>query len=203
MSTVQSHGFSHETSRTTEWAAGGSIAEAVVGLAAVVLTIIGLAGVTPTYIVPIAAICVGAALAFEGAAMGVRHETAGAEVGMSAGFFGGLTGILLGILALVGVEPALLTSIAVIVLSCSLMVGCCGVADNAAHDAMNFASGGMHVLAGLAGLILGILALAHGSAMLSLVGLFVLSCAVAFTGTATSARLSRMFSTSWWHTRRT
>jgi uncharacterized membrane protein HdeD (DUF308 family) len=197
MSTVQSHGFSSESSRTSEWAAGGSIAEAVVGLAAVVLTIIGLAGVTPTYIVPIAAICVGAALAFEGSAM--RNEA-----GMSAGFFGGLTGILLGILALVGVLPQVLTAVAVIVLACALMVGCYGVAESAGgvHDSINLASGGMHVVAGLAGLILGILALAHGTAMLSLVGLFVLSCAVAFTGTATSARLSRMFSASWWHTRR-
>lgn len=197
MSSVQTHGFSSETTRTTEWAAGGSVAEAVVGLAGLVLTIIGLAGVNATYIIPIAAICVGAALAFEGGAMGMRGN---AEVGMSAGFFGGLTGILLGILALVGVESAILMSVAVIVLSCSLMVGCCN--ESGAHDSVSFASGGMHVLAGLAGLVLGILSLAHGNAMLTLVGLFVLSCAVAFAGTATSARLSRMFSRNWWTTRR-
>ena len=61
---VRTHAEDHSL---VEMIAGGSLAEAFVGLAAIVLSIVGLANIEPAYMVAIATICVGAALAFEGA----------------------------------------------------------------------------------------------------------------------------------------
>jgi hypothetical protein len=63
---------SHESMAKT--VATGSGAEAVAGGAALVLAILGLAGLLPMVLASIAVIAVGAAFLFQGAAVAARHR---------------------------------------------------------------------------------------------------------------------------------
>src|SRR6185312_7892971 len=109
MATVPTQEFvrTHAEDRSlVEVVAGGSIAEAFVGLAAVVVSIVGLANIEPAYMIAIATICVGAALAFEGGGLAAQNarmmadanpihpfEVHAFSIGMSAQFLGGVAGI--------------------------------------------------------------------------------------------------------------
>ena len=88
------------------------------GIATIVLAIIGLSGVKPDILASIATIVFGAALLIQGGAM--LSEFAEMEVtpdahvatgggGLSALFLVGVGGIVLGVLALLGVRPPILT----------------------------------------------------------------------------------------------
>lgn len=126
--------------RSAETLAGGSMAEAVAGIAGVVLAIIALAHVFPAYLGPIAAIVIGAGLVLEGGAVAARYagllesvgDTTGTEVelggGMSAELLGGVAGIVLGILALIGIVPLALEAVAAIVFGAALLLGCAATA---------------------------------------------------------------------------
>jgi hypothetical protein len=108
--------------------AGGSMIEAVGGVGALALAILGLAGILPLEFAAIAVICVGAALVFEGGAIGTRFSRllsatgsgrlGAAELGggMTAEFLGGAAGLVLGLLALLGVATGILIPVAAIVL---------------------------------------------------------------------------------------
>jgi hypothetical protein len=120
---------SHETMAKT--VAMGSGAEAIAGGGALVLAIVGLAGLFPMILASIAVIAAGAAFLFQGAAIASRHrrlavEAGGGEAeietGTSAEIIGGLAGIALGILALVGVEPMALLAVSAIVFGGTLVV---------------------------------------------------------------------------------
>jgi hypothetical protein len=113
-------------------AATGSGAEAIAGAGALVLAILGLAGIFPLILAPIAVIAAGAAFLFQGAAVAARHrrlafEAGGGgveiEAGMSAEMLGGLAGITLGILALIGIETVPLLAISAIVFGGALLFG--------------------------------------------------------------------------------
>ena len=74
-----------EEERSAEVVTGGSMIEAVGGIATVVLAIVGLAGLVPIYLAAIAAIVLGAALLLQGIAIAARFsdllaETAGTHV---------------------------------------------------------------------------------------------------------------------------
>src|SRR5919108_4582456 len=121
---------SHESMART--VATGAGAEAVAGGAAVVLAILGLAGLLPMVLASIAVIAAGAAFLFQGAAVTARHRRltleagggeAGIETGMSAEIIGGLAGIALGILALLGVEMMALLAVSAIVFGGTLLFG--------------------------------------------------------------------------------
>src|SRR5579864_5401606 len=103
----------HQSMRESAFklAAGGSLLEAIGALATIVLAIVGLAGVFSPTMATIATIVIGASILIEGRSFGAvttRESSSVTETtewsgGMSAGFLGGLTGIVLGILALLGV----------------------------------------------------------------------------------------------------
>jgi hypothetical protein len=168
---------SHES--MARMAATGSGAEAVAGAGAVVLAILGLAGMLPMILASIAVIAAGAAFLFQGAAVAARHrrlalEAGGGEIeieaGMSVEILGGLTGIMLGILALIGIATIPLLAISAIVFGGTLLFGSPAIyrASRAEPDAVvldviarETAAGaaGAQALVGIGAITLGILAL--------------------------------------------
>ncbi len=121
--------------RTMGFVSAGSLAEGILGVAAIALSIIGLAGVFSSWMVAITAIVVGVAFLFEGGAMGARFSglfssASGGRVrafefggGMTLEFLAGVTGIVLGILALLGIYSLTLVSIAAIVFGGAMVIG--------------------------------------------------------------------------------
>ncbi len=165
----------------------GTIAEGIAGGGAVVLSIVGLSRISPDLMLNIATLAMGAALLLEGGAVSMRfskllRETRSARlteeaefgVGVSAEFLGGVAGIVFGILSLAGVASATLIPIAVLVFGATLILGSgATVRLNAldiegskvpdrikrvTHEAVT-AAAGVQLLLGLAGVVLGILAL--------------------------------------------
>jgi hypothetical protein len=121
---------SHES--MARMAVTGSGAEAVAGAGALVLAILGLAGMLPVILASIAVIAAGAGFLFQGAAVAARHrrlamEAGGGEreleAGMSAEILGGLAAITLGILALIGIATIPLLAISAIVFGGTLLFG--------------------------------------------------------------------------------
>src|SRR5215475_14459618 len=130
-----SSAYTETTSAPAEAAAYGGLADAIGGIATMVLAIIALAGVHPEVILPIAIIVFGAALLIQGGTMLSEYASiifpagsAGAMsdqfgVGsLSTLFLVGVAGIVLGILALLGITPEILTAIAVIAFGSALML---------------------------------------------------------------------------------
>ena len=168
---------SHESMAKT--VATGAGAEAIAGGAALVLAILGLAGIYPMILASIAVIAAGAAFLFEGAAVAARHrrlalEAGGGEAeietGMSAEIIGGLAGIALGILALIGIETVPLLVISAIVFGGTLLFGSPAVYRSSQAEPGNrmtdmilrqttAASAGAQALVGIGAITLGILAL--------------------------------------------
>jgi hypothetical protein len=112
----------------------GSIVEALGGMSAVVLSILGLAGMARMTMIAISIIAIGAALLFAGGAMASRfsqlvsHSSAGrveeAEFGGSVGaeFLTGSAGIVLGVLILLNISPTTLSAISVVVFGGGLLL---------------------------------------------------------------------------------
>ncbi|HLJ96030.1 MAG TPA: hypothetical protein VKU02_22840 [Gemmataceae bacterium] len=210
-----------EEERSAEFVTGGSAVESIGGIATVVLAIVGLAGVFPIYLAAVAAIVLGAALLIQGAAIAARFsalvaETAGTRSasrqlggGMSAEFLGGAAGIVLGILALLQVFPAVLLAVAAIVFGGVLVLGIGassrlnalaidrawtgpeGEISRRTASEMVSASNAAQALVGLAGIILGILALVgiQYTLTLVLVALLCLGVSVMVSGTALSSKM--------------
>jgi hypothetical protein len=114
-----------------EYLAAGSVVETFGGAGVVVLSIIGLAHLFPTYLLPISIIGIGATLFFMGGTLMVRYTKAlvdyGRHIGDVAGgitseFLAGITGITLGVLSLLGVAPLVLAPVAVIVFGCAVLL---------------------------------------------------------------------------------
>jgi hypothetical protein len=204
-----------EAERTTARAiTGGSSVEAIGGVAAIVLAIIGLAGFLPIYMASIATIAIGAALMFEGAAIFARWKAlTRAEPRLRGGVgtevFGGAAGIVLGILALVGVAPNILLPVAAIVFGGSLILG--GSVEAEAADAISYrdprrahlfhetaqASGGVMVLVGIGAAVLGILGVLTVGPVLTLtmVSMLAIGGAVLVGASELVARFSQRLST--------
>ena len=115
--------------------AGGSFVEMAGGIGAVVLTILGLAGIMPVLLTAIATISIGAAVLVKGITVSAEYFKIAREIGgnriEAAEFSGGLSGeilagiasTVLGILSLLGVNPMVLLPIAAIVLGAGLVFG--------------------------------------------------------------------------------
>lgn len=108
---------------------GGNIwAAALSGAAAAVLAILALADVDPRWMVPLSVIGAGAALVFLGLAGAARRAGYRLARGMPTGggaqieLIGGITGVFLGVLALVGVAEGTLPHLALIVLGGALLL---------------------------------------------------------------------------------
>ena len=114
--------------------AGGSFAEAIGGVGAVVLAILALVGVMPERMAAIATLAVGGALLLEGIAIATRFSNLFSQTGrsladaaelgggMGAEFLGGVAGGVLGLLAILNIAPMTLMSIAIIVLGAALLL---------------------------------------------------------------------------------
>jgi hypothetical protein len=198
---------------------GGTTAEALIGLAAVALAILGIVGVVPFYMTAIGVICAGAALYIEGVASTSASSTVTESTGeyteqieMSGGFaaqtLGGAAGIVLGVLALLGIAPSTLLPVAVLVMGSTLLVGGPARAhSNAAaleHSATASASArriaapalrsttGILSLAGVGAVVLSILALTRAApwGIVTLIGLLALGAAELLGGSATLSRMA-------------
>jgi hypothetical protein len=199
---------SHESMAKT--VATGSGAEAVAGGAALVLAILGLAGLLPMVLASIAMIAAGAAFLFQGAAVAARHrrlamEAGGGEAeietGVSAEIIGGLAGIALGILALVGVETVGLLAISTIVFGGTLLFGSPAMyrvsraePGNQIVDAMvrqtTAGAAGAQALVGIGAVTLGILALVGiVPQTLVLVGVLCIGGAALLSGGALTSKM--------------
>jgi hypothetical protein len=212
--TSTSHAEVQET-RTMKVATGGSVVEAIVGISAVVLALIGLAKILPADMAAVATIAIGASLLFEGGAVAASYRqvaggtdsTAAADLGgaMTVEFLGGFAGVILGILALLGIQAPTLVSTAVIVFGASLLLSSTGTTQfgsysagqsyaeernwQMAREAASAAAGGK-VLIGLSAVVLGILAvLGINSQVLTLVAFLVLGVSVLLSGSAISSRM--------------
>jgi hypothetical protein len=198
----------------------GGFADAVGGIATVVLAIIGLTGIHSDILASIATIVFGAALLIQAGTMlseyaNVMYPTGGSEAAsefsggsVAALFLVGAAGIVLGILALLGIYPMVLTSISAIAFGAGLVVSSNAVwhlqvlkrmslISREAQDwrfgsqmlagEMAVGSAGTQALAGLAALILGILAVVGTyPGYLTLVALLVVGATVVLTGSALS-----------------
>lgn len=207
--------------RTMGLVSAGSLAEGILGVAAIALSIIGLAGVFSSWMVAIAAIVVGFAFLFEGGAMGARFSglfssPSGGRLrafdlggGMTLEFLAGVAGIVLGILALLGIYPMTLVSIATIVFGGAMVIGmgaharlhdmqidrACNTVESrqAARVALTSFSS-VQALIGLGGITLGILAVIGLVPLtLTLVAFLGMGFSGLMSGSAVSGRLLSAF----------
>ena len=211
-----------EVEKTAGFVAGGSFAEATCGAGGVVLAIIGLASARwASHLAPISLIVLGAGLLFVGGAIAARYtrlfreiapeQTGKAEMGggLSAEFLGGCAGMVLGILALLGLAPDMLMAIGVICVGGGLLLGS---GANSRLNALSFYGSNWHptaqeiarqsvlgaaaldALVGVGAVVLGILALLGYHPMtLVLVSVLGLSGALLLTGSAIGARMMSVF----------
>lgn len=211
--------------RSTETAAFGGMLDAAGGVATVALAIIALAGLVPDVLMPVATIVFGATLIVQAgallseysgisfpstaiAASAAQDSASGGGVGVM--FMVGVSGIVLGILALLDIMPLVLCAAALIAFGGALLLGSASV--RSAHQlqaAMRRAGGaptqggseilasemaagsaGAFVLTGVAGIVLGIVALSgvHSLALV-LVGLLVVGASNILSGGALSGMM--------------
>jgi hypothetical protein len=197
---------------------GGSSLETLGGLIAVIAGVIGF-WFGPVLMSAIATIAIGIGLLAEGSSImarwranlkrldGPRFDRNEMVGGMSTEVFGGLVGIVLGIVALFGVSPLVLLPTAAIVFGGSLLLG--GAAQRElvflapernprvarfTYGAIQV-SGGTMVLVGVGAAVLGILALLDVGPILTftLVAMLCIGAAMLFAGSALTARFVRRF----------
>jgi hypothetical protein len=201
------------------------------GIVTIVLAIIALSGVYQTMLLAVAIIVFGAALLIQGGTMLSEYtrmifpagatgpvEEFGAGGGLFAVFLVAAAGIMLGVLALLGIFPLTLVAVSIIAFGAALVLSSNSVwqlytMKRTAHRvasgrmvsggeilAWEMASGSaaMQCLTGLAAIVLGILAVTGtDTAILSLIGLLVLGATVLLTGgTLSSAVMGFMEPTS-------
>jgi hypothetical protein len=210
-----------EERKSAKTVLGGSLAEGIVAGGVIVLTLLGLSSIMPNIVLAIAVIAMGAAFMIEGGAISVRFsqllmetsknrfEKAELGAGVTAEFLGGITGVVLGILSLLGLYPLVLVPVAVIVFGCTLLFGSGvtarlnvieleGTDESAtfkkiAHEAVS-AAAGVEFLLGLGAGILGIIALVGTYGItLSLVAMLVIGITGFVNGAAITGRMASIF----------
>lgn len=205
MATADTHGYGTPSSmttsqdRTAEVSVGGSLTEAVGGVAVIALAITALAGWFQINLVAIAAIVIGAGMLLEGGSIAARYarvlmsassqRTAGADLGggLSTEFAGGAAAIILGILSLLHIYPTILLPIIAIVVGAAILLGAASMSalnamvveqhfPGAGHGATRQvataavgAASGTQVLVGIAAVVLGIIGVAGGAGMMGLI----------------------------------
>lgn len=208
--------YTTEAGATGESAAYGGFVDALGGIATIVLAIVALAGVKADILLSIATIVFGAALLIQGGAVlsefaqieaGTEsHASSGA--GLSALFLVGVAGIVLGVLGLLGVHALILTSVAVIAFGGALVLSASAVWQlltsrsvtsrfqargsvlHAVAGDVATGSSGVQCMAGLAVMVLGILAVAGTNSLtLVLVALLIAGAAIVMTGSTLSGTM--------------
>jgi hypothetical protein len=189
--------------------------EALGGIGAVVLAILGLAGLAPMTMIAISIIACGAALLFAGGAMASRYsqlvvQVSGGRVdetefsgGVGAEFLTGAAGVVFGVLILLNIAPMILAPIAIITFGGGLLLSTSATAGiNAlveaypydrrvrlAREAVNGAAA-VQSLVGIGACILGILALLRVEPFtLILVALLGIGGAILISASAVSTRM--------------
>jgi hypothetical protein len=210
--------MTHAERTSTEAATYGGLVDATGGVVTVILAIVGLAGVHPNVIVPITVIVFGAALLIQGGTMLSEYTRISSPIGaaaysgehfggssLSALFLVGAAGIVLGVLALLGIAPTQLTAIAVIAFGSALVLSSnsvrnlymlrttttagttAGMGSEMVAAEMASGSAGVQMLAGLAAIVLGIIAVSGTNPeVLTLAALLVLGATVILTGSTLS-----------------
>ncbi len=211
----------HEERVTAEVIFGGAMAETLTGIGIIVVTIIGLTGFMPSIMMPVAVIGLGLSFLFEGGAVASRLSNLLAEIthgridiaelssGLTVEILAGISGIVLGVLSLVRVEPYILTPIAVIVYGMALVIGS-GVKARLNHLTVSslteekmvhrvtreviLAATGVEILIGMGVMTLGILGvIGIYPAALSIVGVLAAGSFNLLIGTALGGRMLSMF----------
>lgn len=205
-----------------ESGAYGGMVDAIGGIVTIVLAICGLAGIAPVMMVAIATIVFGVALLIQGGTMlseyaqvifppGTRATSIEHFGGnsLSAVFLVGAAGIVLGVLSLLGINPAILTPVAAIAYGTALVLSSNAVwhlyvlrsaamrsemqtqfvGSEVLASEMASGSAGIQALAGLAAIVLGILAVAGSmnDLILNLIALLALGSTLVLTGSTLSA----------------
>ncbi|HZT89874.1 MAG TPA: hypothetical protein VFA12_18030 [Stellaceae bacterium] len=199
-------------SRETEGV--GLLTEGVAGVAIIALAIIALAGVSVDALASIATIVIGVGLMAQGfnaagestRIAGVQNPEWTGEIAIDC--VAGLAGIVLGILALVGIHSFYLMAAALIVFGGALLLGgalamqarpmpsmTAGGTQVVAYRSGASATGGIEVLVGIAAVVLGILALtiAGVGGVLILVGFIAIGATLLTVGATFSTTVLRMF----------
>lgn len=197
----------------------GLLTEGAAGIAAIVLAIIALAGTATAVLAAIATIVIGVGLivqAFNTASEQARMTLNGAQIGgfgdeALVDFLAGATGIVLGILSLIGIHAGYLIPAALIVFGAGLILsGAAAMQTRGGASAVGTegtqlvsyrgpaASSGFEVLAGLAVTVLGILSLVIGTATtgLVLVGFIVVGAALLMVSASFSGAVMRLMATA-------
>jgi len=209
------------TSRDSVASYGGFV-DAIGGVATIVLAIIGLAGVKSEILLAITTIVFAVALLIEGGAMMSEYASvafpSGGRVaaaenvgsgGLSAHFLAGAAGIVLGILALIGIQSTILTSVALIAFGAAMVLSSSSVyqlhqmkraamamsaeaqpmsGTEVLANEMATESAGALTLAGLAAVVLGILAVVGvNPVVLTFAALIALGATLVLTGSSLSA----------------
>jgi hypothetical protein len=205
--------------RASDAAAYGGLLDAIGGIATAVLAIVALAGFDPELLAGIAVIVFGGALLIQAGALLSEYAhlvwpAAAVEVtadafsgdGLAALILVGASGIVLGILALLGIAPATLIAVAVIAFGSALMLSSTSVRklyllqtsrrqaglgseSGGAFIASEVASssGAVQFVAGLATTVMGIVAVCGAaSGALTLAALLVLGVTLIMTGSTLS-----------------
>lgn len=199
----------------------GLLTEGAAGIATIVLAIVALAGVSAGALASIATIVIGVGLmvqAFNSAAEGSKMMTAEMAASQQAAGLGGeimvdlmcgLTGVVLGILALVGISTVHLVPAALIVFGGALLLSgaitmrprtfsttsAAGQTQVVSYQG-SAATSGMEILIGLAAIVLGILSVifaATVSWVLVLVGFIAVGAALLLVSATVSGAVLRLF----------
>lgn len=143
--------------------AGGGNTMVAIGSAAgaCIAAALGLAGVVPWAMAPVATVLAANALLFEGARIAVRlwearsREHSGFATGVSFEVLGGIAGIALGVLAIAGLAPSRSVALATALLGSALILG------SRSHTRANAsaASSRVELTCGIAAVALGVAAL--------------------------------------------
>jgi hypothetical protein len=195
----------------------GLLTEGAAGIAVIVLAIIALAGTSAVALASIATIVIGVGLmvqafnsAAENAKVMIPGTVATPDLGgeMMVDCLCGVTGIVLGILALVGINAGHLVPSALIVFGGALLLsGAIGMRPKALPMAApgvearvlayqgSAAASGMEILIGIAAIVLGILSLIFMSSwVLVLVGFIAVGAALLLVSATFSGSVLRLFS---------
>ena len=195
---------------------GGTMLEAIGGIAAVALTILSLAGLMPVLLTSVAVIAIGAALFMEGTSIAAEYrdllasasdnQLSAEELGSGIGieFIAGAGAMALGVLSLVGISTFTLLPVSAIVLGAGVLLSSgtksrlnstkirlADVNNTANVIAREIASTSIasELFIGLGAMTLGILAIIGLSPMvLTIVGILGVGCSNALAGSALSGR---------------
>jgi hypothetical protein len=175
---------------------GGTV-EVLLGITAIVLAVLALAGLESVPLTAIAVIATGAGLAFEGGAIarltGGGDKTIAAGIGADA--IGGLAAVALGILSLLGLDRSILLPVASIALGAGMLVasGVMTVERQREHlvEEHMRATGaaGVRTLVGAGAIVLGILGLVGQPPItMTLISMLAIGVGLLLSGASIGAR---------------